>query len=81
MTLRLANGKHFTVSAENNSPKNVYIQSATLNGKPLKIPVIRYDEIQAGAQLKLVMGPAPSDWASDWNPTQSLGAPRRTSKD
>jgi putative alpha-1,2-mannosidase len=51
-----------------NSEKNVYIQSATLNGKPLRIPVIRYDDIVAGASLKLVMGPAPSSWASGWRP-------------
>ena len=44
------------------------IQSATLNGKPLKIPVIRYDDILEGASLKLVMAPAPSKWASDWEP-------------
>jgi putative alpha-1,2-mannosidase len=66
MTLKLANGNQFSVSAENNLAKNVYIQSATLNGKPLAIPVIRYDDIVAGASLKLVMGPAPSSWASDW---------------
>ena len=81
MTLTLANGNHFTVSAENNSAKNVYIQSATLNGKPLTIPVIRYDDIVAGASLKLVMGPAPSKWASDWVPTRLPGAPVQTTKD
>jgi predicted alpha-1,2-mannosidase len=74
MTLHLANGNHFTVSAENNSAKNVYIQSATLNGRPLTIPVIRYDDIVAGASLKLVMGPAPSGWASDWKPVPLPGA-------
>jgi putative alpha-1,2-mannosidase len=68
MTLRLANGNRFTVTATNNSTKNVYIQSATLNGKPLTIPVIHYGEIIAGASLKLVMGPVPSKWASGWNP-------------
>ena len=68
MTLTLANGKHFTVSAVNNSAKNVFIQSATLNGKPLAIPVIRYVDIVAGASLKLVMGPAPSSWARNWDP-------------
>jgi predicted alpha-1,2-mannosidase len=77
MTLRLANGRLFTVSAENNSAKNVYIQSATLNGKPLSIPVIRYDDIVAGATLKLVMGPTPSRWASDWAPPP---IPRGTSQ-
>jgi predicted alpha-1,2-mannosidase len=68
MQLRLANGKKLTVIAENNSAKNVYIQSATLNGKALEIPVIHYDEIMAGATLKLVMGPSPSTWASNWHP-------------
>jgi predicted alpha-1,2-mannosidase len=78
MTLTLANGNHFTVSAENNSAKNVYIQSATLNGKPLAIPVIRYNDIMAGASLKLVMGPAPSNWASDWVPARLPGAAVQT---
>ena len=67
-TLTLRNGRHFTVTAEGNSAKNVYIQSATLNGKPLTIPVIRYDDIVAGASLRLVMGPTPSKWASSWSP-------------
>ena len=80
MTLRLANGNQFTVSAENNSEKNVYIQSATLNGKPLRIPVIRYNDIVAGASLKLVMGPAPSSWASDWRPTPLPGVSAQISK-
>jgi predicted alpha-1,2-mannosidase len=73
MTIRLSNGNIFTVSAENNSAKNVYIQSATLNGKPLAIPLIRYDDIVAGASLKLVMGPAPSTWASSWSPSPLPG--------
>jgi predicted alpha-1,2-mannosidase len=81
MTLQLANGNRFTVSAENNSAKNVYIQSATLNGNPLKIPVIRYDDIVAGATLKLIMGPAPSSWASDWTPTPLPGAAMQNSKE
>jgi predicted alpha-1,2-mannosidase len=68
-TLNLANGKHFTVSAENSSDKNIYIQSATLNNKPLTIPVIRYEDILAGSSLKFVMGPEPSQWASSWSPT------------
>jgi predicted alpha-1,2-mannosidase len=68
-TLNLANGKHFTVIADNNSAKNLYIQSATLNGKPLTIPVLHYNDIVSGATLKLVMGPEPSQWASTYTPT------------
>jgi putative alpha-1,2-mannosidase len=73
MTIALANGSRFTVSAEKNSSKNVYIQSATLNGRPLMIPVIRYDDIEAGGSLELVMGPEPSGWASDWKPVPLSG--------
>jgi predicted alpha-1,2-mannosidase len=79
MRLRLADGKRFTVSALNNSEQNVYIQSATLNGKPLDVPVIRYTDIEAGATLRLVMGAAPSKWASGWNPPslrEEMGASR-----
>jgi predicted alpha-1,2-mannosidase len=68
MSLRLGNGKQFTVEAANNSPKNIYIQSATLNGKSLTTPVVHYSDIMTGASLKFVMGPQPSHWASDWMP-------------
>lgn len=66
MSLRMANGKRFTVIADNNSSTNVYIQSATLNGKPLAKPVIRYEDMMAGSTLHFVMGPKPSHWAADW---------------
>ncbi len=69
MSLRLANGKTFTVQADGNSKTNVYIQSATLNGKPLNHPVITWEDIQAGSTLHLVMGPKPSQWASSWRPS------------
>lgn len=66
MSLRLANGKTFTVAAKNNSAANMYIQSATLNGKALDRPVLTYSAIQQGATLEFVMGPQPSKWASAW---------------
>src|SRR5260370_27756113 len=55
ISLSLANGKTFRVEASNNSAENVYIQSATLNGKPLDIPVIMWEQIQAGGTLHFVM--------------------------
>ncbi|RXH56392.1 Alpha-1,2-mannosidase [Granulicella sibirica] len=66
MSIRLANDKTFTVRAPHNSATNVYIQSATLNGKPLNIPVIHYDDIMNGATLELTMGSNPSKWASNF---------------
>jgi predicted alpha-1,2-mannosidase len=58
-------GHTFTVIAKNNSATNLYIQSATLNGKPLQNPWITRDQIIAGGTLKLVMGPQPNpQWGS-----------------
>ncbi len=66
MTLRLAGGKKFSVVAEGNSSANVYIQSATLNGVALEVPVISYGEILRGGTLRFVMGAAPSRWGAGW---------------
>jgi predicted alpha-1,2-mannosidase len=58
-------GGTFTVIARNNSPQNVYIQAATLNGQPLTRSWITHDEIVAGAKLVLTMGPTPNRaWGS-----------------
>jgi len=73
MSLRLANGKTFSVVAANNSAENLYIQSARLNGKPLDTPVITWEDIQSGATLELTMGPSPSQWAAQWQPTPLPG--------
>ena len=64
--LNLPNGRRFSVKAANNSEANVYIQSATLNGKPLDTPIVTYEQIVAGGELAFVMGPTPSRWASGW---------------
>lgn len=59
-TIMLENGKTFTVEAPNNGPKNVYIQSATLNGNPYSPNFIRYADIANGGTLRLQMGPTPN---------------------
>lgn len=69
VTLNLPNGKTFVVSATNNSEDHPYIQSATLNGKPLDIPIVTYDQIEAGGELSFIMGSKPSHWASRWRGT------------
>jgi predicted alpha-1,2-mannosidase len=68
VALNLPNGKTFEISAPNNGARNVYIQSATLNGKLLHTPVITYAQIEAGGKLEFVMGPMPSRWAAGWRP-------------
>ena len=59
-TLHLPNGKVFTVVAKNAGPKNIYIQSAQLNGKPLTTPRIPHDAIVSGGTLTFTMGPQPN---------------------
>ncbi len=53
-------GHTFTVIAQNNSAKNIYIQSATLNGKPLRGTWLTHTQLTTGGTLKLVMGPKPN---------------------
>lgn len=68
MSLRLQSGKTLTIEAVNDSTNTLYIQSATLNGAALNIPLITWEQIQAGGTLRFVMGPKPSSWASSWRP-------------
>lgn len=56
----LYGGKDFTLIAENNSPENIYIQSASLNGEPLDKPWISHDDIKNGSTLRLIMGNTPN---------------------
>jgi predicted alpha-1,2-mannosidase len=57
---KFTKGRSFTVVAKNNSDKNPYVQSATLNGKPITRSWISHDEITAGGKLVLAMGPTPN---------------------
>ena len=52
-------GRTFTIIAKNNSPENVYIQSVSLNGKPLDRLWITHDEIVSGGVLEFVLGSEP----------------------
>ena len=63
-TLNVGDGKTFTVKAVNNSDANIYVQSATLNGKRYDKSYINYRDIIAGGTLELVMGPKPSKWGT-----------------
>ena len=64
LTLTLQGGRGFVVSAPRNSPGNLYIQSARLNGSPLGAPVITHPQVEAGGVLEFDMGPTPSTWGS-----------------
>lgn len=63
-TVNVGAGKTFTVVAKNNSDRNIYVQSARLNGKALKNSYIEFNDIRNGGTLELVMGPKPSKWGA-----------------
>jgi predicted alpha-1,2-mannosidase len=51
---------NFTIKAINNSPDNIYIQRAKLNGRPLHQCHIDFRDIAEGGVLELEMGPVPN---------------------
>ncbi|PST82022.1 alpha-mannosidase [Pedobacter yulinensis] len=59
-SIRLENGKTFTVDAQNNSKENVYIESAVLNGKEHTRNWLSYEEIMNGGTLELKMSASPN---------------------
>jgi predicted alpha-1,2-mannosidase len=59
-------GETFTIEAKNTSRKNVYVQSATLNGTPLKTFWFKSSELLKGGSLVLEMGPKPNkQWGTE----------------
>ena len=57
--IHLENGNKFVVKANNISPENIYIQSATLNGKPYSKSFLHHEDIMNGSELVFEMGPKP----------------------
>ena len=59
-------GTTFTVIADNNSPENMFIQSAQLNGKELTRSWFTHADIVADGELHFHMGSKPNkEWASN----------------
>lgn len=53
-------GKKFSIIAHNNSPENIYIQKAKLNGKAYDLCHIDFAEVASGGTLELFMGKMPN---------------------
>jgi predicted alpha-1,2-mannosidase len=63
MKIHLGNGNVFEVEARNASFENKYIQSATINGKPLDKPWFDHDALANGGKLVIEMGKKPNyEW-------------------
>ena len=59
-TFNILGDKSFTIIAENVSDKNIYIQSATLNGKDFNQTSISHKTLINGGKLHFVMGSVPN---------------------
>jgi putative alpha-1,2-mannosidase len=56
----LGNQKKLVIEARNNSKENMYVQSATFNGKPLQNCWMYKDELMKGGTLIFTMGNQPN---------------------
>ena len=63
-SVTMDNGRRLTVIARDNGPRNVYVQSLTVDGKPWPRAWIPHEVIARGATLEFRMGPEPSSWGS-----------------
>ncbi len=61
-TINLGGGRTFSIEAPETSETNLYVQSATLNGRALDHAWLKPDEIARGGRLVLHMGSTVSAW-------------------
>ncbi|WP_341214935.1 GH92 family glycosyl hydrolase [uncultured Wocania sp.] len=59
-TIKISEDKSFVIKAEQVSDKNIYIQSATLNGETYNQTSISHKQIMQGGTLHFVMGNQPN---------------------
>jgi len=64
-TINLESGKRFTIVAKNNSEKNIYISSATLNNENLTRTYLTHEEINNGGTLVFTMTDTPTNWGTN----------------
>ena len=58
--LTMPGGKVLTITADNNSADNIYVQSMTFNGQPHDKPWLSREALQQGGELRFVMGSKPN---------------------
>jgi predicted alpha-1,2-mannosidase len=79
LRFNLENGKSFVVKARGVSAQNIYIQSATLNGRPYRRSDLLHQDLMNGGELIFQMGSQPNPtWGTGPSeiPTSSISATR-----
>lgn len=64
VTIGLPGGKSFRITTVNNSARNKYIRSVTLNGAPLTTPFFSHADVMRGGTLEICMTDEPTDWGA-----------------
>ena len=65
VTIKLDNGKQFTVKAKNLNTQNCFVKLVKLNGKALERSYITFDEVYQGGELEFTLASTPdSHWAT-----------------
>ena len=82
LSVRMSNGKHIEMEAENWSPENVYVKTLYVNGKKCDKSYLTYDDIRNGVKLRFVMDKKPNKRraVSDEAVPPSLSQPGKTMK-
>jgi predicted alpha-1,2-mannosidase len=73
-TINLGNGRTFIIEAPETSATNIYVQSATLNGRAIDRAWLRHEDVAQGGRLVLHMGATPSAWGRGHRPP-SMSSP------
>ncbi|MCA1591938.1 MAG: GH92 family glycosyl hydrolase [Acidobacteria bacterium] len=76
-TINLGGGRTFNIEAPESSETNLYVQSATLDGRALDRAWLKHEEIARGGRLVLRMGATPSAWGRDNRPP-SMSLPEKS---
>ncbi len=63
-SITMPSGKTFIVRAKKSSPKDIYIQSVTLNGNKYEQTFIRHEDMMKGGVIEFEMGSEPSQWGA-----------------
>jgi predicted alpha-1,2-mannosidase len=77
LRFNLENGKSFVIKARGVSTRNIYIQSAMLNGQPYRYSYLLHKDLMNGGELVFQMGPEPNKaWGSSIAdiPTSNISA-------
>ena len=82
ITVRMSNGKNIEMTADNWSPKNLYVKELYVNGKKYDKSYLTYDDIRDGVKLRFVMSGKPNykRAVSDEAVHPSISLPEKTMK-